>query len=257
MTRNAHDSVRQIREILNQTRTWSLYALGDLAPEELVHCEWRFSLNAGPAATLFYRAFDPPIFFATGSAEAVEPLLDQAPLPSRLYLHIRPEILRLVNDRYHRVTTKEMVRMILQEPSLVDFAGVKRLDSSDLNDLVELYDSRQRHEKDGTFFLPEFLARGIYFGVRVNDRLVAAAGTHLVNPADSVAALGNVFCLPEYRGKGLGAAVSSAVVDALRERDIRTIGLNVGPDNPAAKLYRRLGFEEACSYVEGTAVNQI
>jgi ribosomal protein S18 acetylase RimI-like enzyme len=43
------------------------------------------------------------------------------------------------------------------------------------------------------------------------------------------------------------------VVEALVREGIQTIGLNVGPDNPAARLYRRLGFREVCEYVEGTA----
>jgi hypothetical protein len=78
------DSLARIREILNRDREWSLYALGDLAPEEGIHCEWRFSATAPPALTLFYRAFDPPIFFASGSAPAVRSLFDQAPLPATL-----------------------------------------------------------------------------------------------------------------------------------------------------------------------------
>jgi ribosomal protein S18 acetylase RimI-like enzyme len=34
---------------------------------------------------------------------------------------------------------------------------------------------------------------------------------------------------------------------------IQTIGLNVSAENPATKLYQRLGFRKACSYVEGPA----
>jgi GNAT superfamily N-acetyltransferase len=162
--------------------------LGDLAPEELTHCEWRFTSHDPPAVTLFYRAFDPPVFFAIGSAVAVERLLDEAPLPPSVYVHIRPEILRLVSERYQRVMTKMMQRMILREPALADFTGV-----------------------------------------------------------------GNVFCLPEYRGKGLGARVTSAIVSALIKEDIQTIGLNVVLESPATKLYHRLGFRKACSYVEGIA----
>jgi predicted GNAT family acetyltransferase len=202
---------------------------------------------------LFYRAFDPPVFFAMGSAMAVERLLDQAALPPRLYLHIRPEILKVVSGRYQRMTTKIMQRMILREPALSDFAGAEMIAAGDLKELVELYYSRDEKEKEGTFFSSAQVVNGVYFGVRNNGRLVAAAGTHLINRRESVAAVGNVFCLPEYRGKGLGALVTSAVVNALLEERIQTIGLNVGPENPAAQLYHRLGFREAYSYVEGTA----
>jgi ribosomal protein S18 acetylase RimI-like enzyme len=84
-------------------------------------------------------------------------------------------------------------------------------------------------------------------------RFRVVAGTHLINRSESVAAVGNVFCLPEYRGNGLGARVTSAVVSALIKEGIQTIGLNVSPENPATKLYRRLGFRELCLYLEGTA----
>ena len=246
-------SLSRIREILNHDRPWSLYALGDLAPTELMHCEWRFTPHDPPAATLFYRAFDPPVFFAAGSAIAVERLLDEAALPPRLYLHIRLEILNLVSERYQRVTTKMMQRMILREPALADFAGVETIAADDLKELGELYASRDGKEKDGTFFSSAQVVNGVYFGVRDEGRLVAAAGTHLINPRESVAAVGNVFCLPEYRGKGLGARVTSAVANALLKEGIHTIGLNVGPENPATNLYHRLGFRKAYSYVEGTA----
>jgi hypothetical protein len=94
------DPFHRICEILNHDRAWSLYALGDLAPEELTHCEWRFTSHDPPAVTLFYRAFDPPVFFAIGSAVAVERLLDEAPLPPSVYVHIRPEILSLGTDHW-------------------------------------------------------------------------------------------------------------------------------------------------------------
>ena len=251
MTCPESGSFHRIREILNHDRPWSLYALGDLAPAELIHCEWRFTSHDPPAATLFYRAFDPPVFFAVGSAMAVERLLDEAALPPSLYLHIRPEILNLVSERYQRVTTKMMQRMILREPALSDFAGVEMIAADDLKELVELYDSRDGKEKEGTFFSSAQVINGVYFGVRDNGRLVAAAGTHLINRHENVGAVGNVFCLPEYRGQGLGARVTSAVVNALIKEGIQTIGLNVGPENPATKLYQRLGFRKVCSYVEG------
>jgi len=247
------DPFHRIREVLNYDRPWSLYALGDLASAELVHCEWRFTSDDSPAVTLFYRAFDPPVFFATGSATALERLLDQAPLPPSLYLHIRPEILALVSERYRRVTTKMMQRMILQEPALPDFAGAEMIAAKNLNELMELYNCRDGQEKEGTFFAPVQVAERVYFGIRDNGLLVAAAGTHLISRRESVAAVGNVFCLPDYRGKGLGARVTSAVVNTLIKEGIQTIGLNVSPENPATKLYRRLGFREACSYVEGIA----
>ena len=152
--RTEGDPFHRICEILNHDRAWSLYALGDLAPEELTHCEWRFTSHDPPAVTLFYRAFDPPVFFAIGSGTPLEVLLDQAPLPPTVYLHIRPEILALVSERYRRVTTKMMQRMILQEPALADFSGAEMIAANNLDELVQLYDCRDGQEKEGIFFSP-------------------------------------------------------------------------------------------------------
>ena len=146
-----------------------------------------------------------------------------------------------------------MQRMILREPALADFTGVETIAADDLKELVELYDSRDGQEKEGTFFSPGQVVNGVYFGIRNHGRLVAAAGTHLINRSESVAAIGNVFCLPGYRGNGLGVRVTSAVVNALIKEGVRTIGLNVAPESPATRLYQRLGFRKACSYVEGPA----
>jgi predicted GNAT family acetyltransferase len=86
------------------------------------------------------------------------------------------------------------------------------------------------------------------------DQLVAVAGTHLVSPTYNVAAVGNVFTHPNYRGRGFGTATTSAVVDELLESGIRDIVLNVSRGNAiAVRLYERLGFERYCPFLEGPA----
>jgi hypothetical protein len=202
--RPERDPFHRICEILNLDRAWCLYALGDLAPEELNHCEWRFTSDDPPAVTLFYRAFDPPVFFAIGSALGVARLLDEAALPPSLYLHIRPEILNLVSERYQRVTTKVMQRMILREPALADFTGVETIAADDLKELVELYDSRDGQEKEGTFFSPVQVVNGVYFGIRNHGRLVAAAGTHLINRSEALPPLETFFVFPGIAAKDWG-----------------------------------------------------
>lgn len=58
-------------------------------------------------------------------------------------------------------------------------------------------------------------------------------GLHLVD----------IALLPEYRGRGLGAAAIGALqAEAARSR--RTLRLSVRRDNPARRLYARLGFTE-------------
>ncbi|MDO3410482.1 GNAT family N-acetyltransferase [Saccharibacillus sp. CPCC 101409] len=70
--------------------------------------------------------------------------------------------------------------------------------------------------------------------------------------ADDVPELGMAL-LPEARGLGLGTALLEALFEKLREDGVERVSLSVDPGNePAVKLYRRFGFEEAGR--EGTSI---
>jgi len=47
------------------------------------------------------------------------------------------------------------------------------------------------------------------------------------------------------RGVGIGAHLMAAVLAQARRREFPAVSLSVAPDNPAAALYRRFGFENA------------
>ncbi|MCB1560036.1 MAG: GNAT family N-acetyltransferase [Xanthomonadales bacterium] len=51
----------------------------------------------------------------------------------------------------------------------------------------------------------------------------------------------DIALLPEQRGQGVGAALVGALL-ALAETARRSVTLHVEPNNPANRLYRRLGF---------------
>jgi predicted GNAT family acetyltransferase len=98
------------------------------------------------------------------------------------------------------------------------------------------------------------LLHGTFFGTLVADHLVAVAGTHLVSPTYAVAAVGNVFTHPDYRGRGYGTVTTSAVVAELLAREILDIILNVSQSNSSAiHIYEQLGFERYCPFLEGPA----
>ena len=95
----------------------------------------------------------------------------------------------------------------------------------------------------------------MFYGVAVEGRLVAAAGTHLVSPTYGVAAVGNVFTHPNYRCRGYGTVTIGAVVAELVRLGIRDIVLNVNQSNgDAIRIYEKLGFERYCAFLEGPAV---
>jgi len=52
-----------------------------------------------------------------------------------------------------------------------------------------------------------------------------------------------VSVLPEYRGRGIGTALITRLFELLRERGYKLTSLSVQKENPAARLYRRFGYE--------------
>ena len=63
-----------------------------------------------------------------------------------------------------------------------------RLDQGDARHLNRLY------QLGVNAYLPdEAVGAGIYYGVRRGTRLIAAAGTHVISPQNSIAAVGNVY----------------------------------------------------------------
>lgn len=55
---------------------------------------------------------------------------------------------------------------------------------------------------------------------------------------------------PSHRGRGLDRLVTGVVCHRLR-RQVRTIGVNVAPDNLAARRrYQRLGFVDVLDFEE-------
>ena len=96
----------------------------------------------------------------------------------------------------------------------------------------------------------------MYFGANVGERLVAVAGTHAVSPTHGVAVVGNVYTHPRYRGRGLGALVTSAVTAAVIEA-CPLVVLSVDPRNrAAARAYQRLGYEGDCRLIEAASTRK-
>ena len=50
---------------------------------------------------------------------------------------------------------------------------------------------------------------------------------------------------PAMQGSGLGAALLHAGIDHLRPRGLGAVALYVESDNPAVRLYQRIGFTHA------------
>jgi ribosomal protein S18 acetylase RimI-like enzyme len=249
-----------IRAILETDRAWALYPLGDLDPELFGQCCWLVSGDGEPALVLVLRAFSTPVLFAMGKAGAVLPLLDEIGDEPELFLHLRPEVMPSIHVRYDEVRQEmPMTRLVLDPARFAPGAceGTVRLYPDDLAALKHLYADGAAAGEAPEFFVPGMLERGVYYGIREGRELVAAAGTHLVVPAEGIGAIGNVYTRRDRRGRGMAARVTGAVARELVGMGLRTIGLNVSHANaPARRVYERLGFQPYCDYYEGLAVRK-
>jgi GNAT superfamily N-acetyltransferase len=245
-----------VRGILQADPIWSVYALGDLAPDFSGKCSWYWTPGEEPALVLIYRGFSPPIFFATGKPDALEPLLNEIAAEPVLSLHVRPEVLRMVAAHYRIREEKSVWRMAIRaenfRPTAVE--NCIRLGPADLSSIQSLYADGRVAGEAPEYFSASSLEDGVFFGIRERQELVAVAGTHLVSQREGVAAAGNVYTRRDLRGNGLAAQTASAVVKELLQRGIGTIALNVLQRNLSAiHVYEKLGFEKYCEFCEGFA----
>ena len=256
----ARYDIASIRGLLEIDRVWAAYALGDLAPVFFENCSWFRPSDGGSTVVMLYRAFATPVLFAQGDPRAAASILDQFSSEPRMFLHVRPEMLPVLETRYEVVELRRMWRMVLERDAYrsASTPDVVRLSLAHQSAVTRLFEDGAGTGESPDFFFPSMLEAGVFYGVKDAHELVAVAGTHLVVRSEDVAAIGNVYTRRDHRGRGLAANVTSAVVDELLRLRIGTIVLNVSQSNaPALRLYERLGFRRHCGYYEGLATRWI
>lgn len=238
---------------LGTDRLYAAYAIGDLELGMFEQCVWAVAEAEGriQALVLRFGGLDPPVLFLMGEAGGLRAILERTLRPERVYATCRPERMSLVREFYDWDDRRPMWRMALRpswfRPVAADHT---QLSPAHAGQLAELFTGGVADA-----FSPAQLQDGIFYGVFVGGKLVAAAGTHLVSPSYGVAAVGNVFTHPDHRGCGHATVLTSAVVAELLARGTRDVVLNVAQDNEVAiRIYERLGFERYCPFVEGPAV---
>ena len=71
------------------------------------------------------------------------------------------------------------------------------------------------------------------------------------SPSGLIGRIGPVFTSPEHRGYGYGAAVTSAMVEHLREKGCARVILYTDADYPKSnRVYQAMGFREVGAVVE-------
>ncbi len=237
-----------LRAFLETDRLYSAYALCDLDEREFSRTRWGVARSEGQpvAVVLQYAGYSPQPVFVMGDPTGVESILGSVIKPRTAYVASKPELLPAVSAHYRVDPGPQMVRMWVDSAHFRPFpAEVERLLPVEIGELNRLY------QLGFSSWLPaSAIVDGLYYGIRVGGRLVAAAGTHVISPTARLAVVGNVMTHAEYRGRGYATSVTGAVTAELL-RFCDQVVLNVRADNPPAlAAYRRLGYQVHTTYEE-------
>ncbi len=185
-----------------------------------------------------------------GAPEALDALRAAVVAAGEVHYILHPDAYQVFKDWYEPIAPVRMWRMVVPPDRFMPCdVAAERLRPEDAPALRALFDSRVDALDE------RLLARGAFYGVRVDGHIVSVAGTHVFAPGEGVAALGYVFTAPAHRGKGCATACTAAVTRAALEAGIETIVLNVAQENaPAIAAYRRVGYGIYCPLVEGRGV---
>jgi ribosomal protein S18 acetylase RimI-like enzyme len=240
-----------LRTFLERDRLFAAYAICDLEEREFGRTRWgaAFDDDELVAIGLEYTGPTPQPLFLLGRDDGVEAVLRDVIRPRAAYVAVRTSMLPAVEASYRVDPGPQMVRMWVDRTHFRPYpATVQRLLPVEIGELNRLY------QLGFASWLPSSaIADGVYYGLRVNGQLVAAAGTHVVSPTARLAVVGNVLTHLDYRGRGFATAVTGAVTaELLRGSD--QVVLNVRADNPPAiNAYRRLGYLEHARFEERLA----
>jgi RimJ/RimL family protein N-acetyltransferase len=194
--------------------------------------------------------------FVLGDASLAGVLLSLHPGPRQTFLTCTQEHVDAILSTHNLWRPQTMLRMQLDGAAFEAPASLRetrRLVAADAPELNALYSI----EEDGLRYSGRQVSENVYFGASVRGRLVAAAGTHIYSRSEGVAVIGNVFTHPDYRGRGLGTAVTAAVTAHVLA-DCRLVVLNVDPANRTARhIYERLGFRDAGRLIEAMATRRV
>jgi len=238
-----------IASFLRSDRLYAVYALGDLDGPRRRHATWGIAYDAAGRPTALaehHEGLVPQPLFLMGHPDGCEALLETVIKPRDAYFQASDEHHGAMAAHYDLEPPSRMLRMTVNEETFRPFAGsAERLTAADIEDLNHLYQLGFR-----TGFPISVVEDGLYYGVRVHGRLVSAAGTHVINPREGVAVVGNVMTHVDYRGHDFAKMVTSAVTAQLLQR-VPDVALNVHAGNtPAVAAYARLGYGEYCQMVE-------
>ncbi|HKF86337.1 MAG TPA: GNAT family N-acetyltransferase [Candidatus Limnocylindrales bacterium] len=237
-----------LRQFLERDRRLAAYAICDLEDREFARTRWGIATQGAEliAVGMEYGGLTPQPMFLMGDNDGIGAILRDVVRPRAAYVAARIEAMPAVAEHYRIEAGPPMIRMWVDRSAFQPApARVERLLPVEVGELNRLY------QLGFAAWLPaNAIAEGVYYGIRVNGRLVAAAGTHVISRSARLAVVGNVLTHTDHRGRGYAKTVTSAVTaELLRYCD--EVVLNVRSDNPPAiQAYLRLGYAEHARFEE-------
>jgi ribosomal protein S18 acetylase RimI-like enzyme len=237
-----------LRAFLERDRLYAAYAICDLDDREFPKTQWGVAWDGDRplAVCLEYGGLSPQPLFVMGDPDGVAAVLRDVVRPGAAYLAALPAHLPATAAVYRIEPGPPMVRMWVDRRTFRPADGAAaRLLPAETGDLNRLYNLGF-----GSWLPAEAIANGVYYGIRIGGRLIAAAGTHVVSREARLAAVGNVLTHRDFRGRGYAQVTTSAVTAELLETCDQIV-LNVRSDNPPAlAAYRALGYREHLRFEE-------
>ncbi|MEA3337505.1 MAG: GNAT family N-acetyltransferase [Chloroflexota bacterium] len=257
----------ELHAFLQRDPIYGAYAIGDLEDVHFSQCTWYLAESAGQgkALMLIYQGLEPPVLFCMGDVAGIAEIFRRGMLPGTMYMSAQVEHLPIFQQRYdfRLDRVRPMWRMTVTPERFLPVdapIGANRtwklrcLGISDVEALVTLYSAGGAFVPDA--FSPSQVPEGVFVGLEHAGELLAVAGTHLVAPTWAVAAVGNLYTHPAWRGRGFGQLVTTAVTRELLSRGMLVV-LNVDGDNAAAiRVYQKLGYQSYCPFFEGIGVEK-
>src|SRR5262245_49966616 len=189
-----------IRRFLDGDRLFAAYALCDLDDREFKRTRWAIATSGSEpiAVGLEYSGLSPQPVFLIGEPDGIAAILRDVLRPRAAYIAVLPDHVAAVSATYRLDPGPQMVRTWIHAERFRRYpsAAVVRLDASDAPDLNRLYGLGF-----GAWLPPRAVSDGVYYGIRVNGRLVSAAGTHVVSRVARLGVVGNVLTHAEFRGR--------------------------------------------------------
>ncbi len=243
-----------IESFLRRNTNLHIYSIGDLDDFFWPHTKW-YALkinNKIQAVVLLYKGLALPALLALSeNIDAMQKLLQSIipNLPKNFYSHLSPGLETLFKKNFKVEAHGEHYKMALNDKSPIfdfDCSQTIRLGCSDLEDILAFY----KESYPENWFDPRMLETNMYFGLKLDNKLVSIAGIHVYSEKYKVAALGNITTHPSHRNNGYGTTVTARLCRELIEK-VDNVGLNVKADNQSAiSCYHKLGFKIIAPYGE-------